>query len=56
MFEPFQQLHERGEYEGIGLGLTICRRIVARHHGTITAKSSPGQGAVFIITLPGRQD
>ncbi len=56
MFNPFQQLHTRGEYEGIGLGLAICQRIVARHNGKITAKSVPGQGSAFIITLPEHQD
>lgn len=55
IFKPFQQLHERGASEGIGMGLAICQRIVSRHHGTITAKSMPGEGSVFIITLPVRQ-
>ena len=55
IFKPFQQLHERGTYEGIGMGLAICQRIVSRHHGTITAKSTPGEGSAFIFTLPGRQ-
>lgn len=55
IFRPFQQLHERGAYEGTGMGLAICQRIVSRHHGTITAKSTPGEGSAFIVTLPGRQ-
>lgn len=52
MFAVFQRLHGRGEYEGTGVGLAVCRRITDRHHGTITARSQPGQGATFIITLP----
>lgn len=56
IFEPFQRLHPRGEYAGVGMGLAICHRIVSRHGGTITAKSTPGKGACFIITLPARQD
>jgi PAS domain S-box-containing protein len=52
MFKPFRQLHHRGEYEGVGMGLAMCERIVSRYHGTISAKSSPGKGATFTITLP----
>jgi PAS domain S-box-containing protein len=52
MFAVFQRLHGRGEYEGTGVGLAVCRRIVDRHHGNITAKSTPGQGATFTVTLP----
>lgn len=55
IFQVFQRLHGRNVYEGAGVGLTICRRIVERHGGDITAKSAPGQGATFIITLPTRQ-
>jgi len=55
IFAVFQRLHGRGEYEGTGVGLAVCRRIVDRHHGTITAKSAPGQGATFFITLPASQ-
>ena len=55
MFAVFQRLHGRGEYEGTGVGLAVCRRIVDRHHGSITARSKPGQGATFIITLPSHQ-
>jgi len=51
----FQRLHGRNEYEGTGVGLAVCRRIVDRHHGTINAHSKPGEGATFIITLPMRQ-
>jgi PAS domain S-box-containing protein len=55
IFAVFQRLHGRGEYEGTGVGLAVCRRIVDRHHGTITARSAPGQGATFLVTLPARQ-
>ena len=55
IFNPFQRLHGRGQYEGSGIGLAICRRIVERHGGTITAQSVPGQGSTFIVRLPVRQ-
>ncbi len=54
IFEVFQRLHGRGEYEGSGIGLSLCRKIVLRHGGTIAAESAPGQGATFLITLPER--
>jgi len=52
VFAMFQRLHGRGEFEGTGMGLAICRRIVERHGGTITARSKLGQGATFIVTMP----
>ncbi len=55
IFAVFQRLHGRGEYEGTGVGLAICRRITDRHQGSISAKSQPGQGATFTVTLPVRQ-
>jgi light-regulated signal transduction histidine kinase (bacteriophytochrome) len=55
VFAVFQRLHGRTEYEGTGVGLAVCRRIVDRHHGNITARSQPGKGATFIITLPLKQ-
>lgn len=55
IFKPFQRLHGRGHnYEGTGMGLAICRKIVERHRGSITAKSTPGRGSAFIVELPVR--
>jgi PAS domain S-box-containing protein len=52
IFEPFVRLHGSEVYEGSGMGLTTCRKIVDRHGGEIKALSRPGQGAVFVIRLP----
>jgi len=52
IFQPFQRLHGRGKYEGSGMGLAICKKIVERHGWTIKAKSKPDEGTTFIITLP----
>lgn len=52
VFSLFQRLHSREEYSGTGIGLALCRKIIGRHGGTITAQSNPGEGAVFIIFLP----
>ena len=53
IFTPFQRLNGRQAYEGTGMGLAICRRIAAFLGGTITATSRPGEGATFVVTLPG---
>jgi signal transduction histidine kinase len=55
MFQLFQRLHSRDEYEGTGLGLAICRKIVELHNGKIKAEGKPGAGAVFTIVLPVHQ-
>ncbi len=52
VFELFQRLHGRGEYEGTGIGLAICRKIVQRHGGAIIARSRENDGAEFVIDLP----
>lgn len=51
IFQPFYRLPEKNQYEGAGIGLAICQKIVERHGGAITARSKPGEGATFIITL-----
>lgn len=56
IFTVFQRLHGRSEYEGSGIGLAICRKIIERHGGTITAQSAQDKGATFVITLPLRQE
>ena len=52
IFELFERLNSRAAYEGTGMGLAICRRIVERHSGTIQAESTLGAGTTFVVTLP----
>jgi light-regulated signal transduction histidine kinase (bacteriophytochrome) len=52
VFTAFERLHNRAEYEGTGIGLSIARKIVWRHGGHITASGAPEQGATFTVTLP----
>ncbi|HWP50052.1 MAG TPA: ATP-binding protein, partial [Candidatus Limnocylindrales bacterium] len=53
--KPFQRLQGRHEFEGTGMGLAICQKIVKRHKGEITARSVPGKGSTFTIILPAQQ-
>ncbi len=55
IFTIFQRLHGRNEYEGTGIGLALCSKIVKRHGGTISADAIPGEGATFTIKLPLKQ-
>ncbi len=52
IFEVFQRLHGRSEFEGTGIGLAIVKKIVENHFGVISAKGEPGKGAAFDIYIP----
>ena len=53
LFLPFQRLHGRdSDFEGVGMGLAICKKIVERHGGEITARSEPGKGSTFVVRFP----
>jgi signal transduction histidine kinase len=54
LFNVFQRLHTRAEFEGTGIGLAVCRKIVERHGGAIAAEGAPGAGTRFIVSLPVR--
>lgn len=56
IFSPFKRLRGRDEYEGTGMGLAICQRILERHGGDITAESTPGEGTTFTVLLPVKWD
>lgn len=55
IFNAFERLHSKDQYEGNGLGLSLCRKIAKRHNGFITAKGEKDNGAEFIVTLPVKQ-
>ncbi|GAB4016617.1 CHASE3 domain-containing protein [Spirosoma koreense] len=55
IFKVFQRLHGKSTFEGTGIGLAICKRVVMYHHGYITARSQPNQGTTFVVVLPESQ-
>ena len=55
IFRPFERLHSRQAFDGNGIGLALCERIVRRHRGTIRAESTPGAGARFIVHIRASQ-
>lgn len=56
IFKPFERLHNRSTFEGTGIGLTICNKIVTRHGGDISVKRHSENGVIFHITLPEKQN
>ncbi len=55
IFQPFIRLNGRSDYEGSGIGLAICKKIMARHNGNIEVSSSDEGGSTFKVTLPIKQ-
>jgi signal transduction histidine kinase len=55
IFKTFTRLNAKDKYEGTGLGLSLCKKIVQRHHGTIEATGKLNEGAEFTIVLPEHQ-
>ncbi len=56
IFGMFKRLHNKGEFEGTGVGLALCKKIIELHHGFISARSKVNEGSTFIISLPLKQD
>jgi signal transduction histidine kinase len=52
IFDMFRRLHPSAEYEGTGIGLALCKKIVEKHKGFISARGRPDEGSVFILSLP----
>ena len=55
IFVVFKRLHSYHEFEGTGVGLSICKKIMEKHQGFIKANSTPGEGSIFMISLPDKQ-
>ncbi len=56
IFEPFRRLHGEEDYAGTGIGLAVCARIIEQHGGRIWVTTSPGEGSVFLFTLPADEE
>lgn len=52
IFRIFERLNGRSDYSGTGIGLAVCKKIISRHEGRITAEGKPGEGSVFTVSLP----
>jgi light-regulated signal transduction histidine kinase (bacteriophytochrome) len=56
IFQVFQRLHTRAEYEGTGLGLAIVKKATGKLHGSVRVESKPGEGSTFFVALPKIQE